>query len=270
VVTVVHSNKDNGSNPLLRVSGSIGITGAARSVLIAAADPEDEHRNILAVAGGNYSAPVPALAYRIVGADLGEDIVTNRVEWLGERPDVDINALLVERNPEEHSLVRDAMEYLEGLQLDVVARDLRIIKAGAESLDVSEKSLQRARRRLGIPSWMSEGFPAVPYWGPKDAPRVDNLNPVHPVHPGVTSGNGASAAQGGQLVGVVRPARDGAELGPVLAHADYVEAVIEELFGGRLGDFFSAYRQLFRSVPHGTADVPVENLDALIAARATP
>ena len=39
VVVVIHTNKGEGNDPLMRISGSIGFSGAARSVLLAADDP---------------------------------------------------------------------------------------------------------------------------------------------------------------------------------------------------------------------------------------
>ena len=59
--------------------GSVGFTAAARVVLLAAVDPEDDTRRVLARVKGNLSAPFASLGYQLVGAGS-----TVRVEWLGE------------------------------------------------------------------------------------------------------------------------------------------------------------------------------------------
>src|SRR5262249_7068955 len=48
--------------------GSVGFTAAARVVLLAAPDPDDETRRVLARVKGNLSAPFPSLGYQLVGA----------------------------------------------------------------------------------------------------------------------------------------------------------------------------------------------------------
>jgi hypothetical protein len=64
ILVVAHLNKGIGGNPLYRVGGSIGLTGAARSVMLFAKDPDDPEgergrRRILAQAGSNYGQQQP-------------------------------------------------------------------------------------------------------------------------------------------------------------------------------------------------------------------
>jgi AAA domain len=192
VVVVVHTNKDHGTNPLLRVSGSIGITGAARSILLAAEDPQDDSRNILAVAGSNYAVPVAPRAYRIVSREIAGGILTSAIEWLGDAPEVDVHALLAARDPEAQSQVAEAIEYLRSLNLDKHARLAdEIVMDADRGLGLSEKTLQRARRRLGLPYWR-DGFQGPFYWGKRPEPNpdtnldtnLDTTSPVQVVHVG--------------------------------------------------------------------------------------
>ena len=67
---MIHTNKGNGTEPLMRISGSIGFTGAARSVLLAADDPQDEGRHILAVVKSNLADMPAPLAFRLTGVVL--------------------------------------------------------------------------------------------------------------------------------------------------------------------------------------------------------
>jgi hypothetical protein len=91
LVVVIHTNKGRDNEPLMRISGSIGFTGAARTVLLAADDPKDEARRIFAVVKSNLAEFPPPLAYRVVGVQLDAGISTSRIEWLGKAPEIDVH-----------------------------------------------------------------------------------------------------------------------------------------------------------------------------------
>lgn len=82
VVVLRHLTKQGGSNPLYRGGGSIGIIGAARSGLLVAPDPADEHRRVLASTKSNLGPEPPALSYGIVSWPQDPDV--SCVKWLGE------------------------------------------------------------------------------------------------------------------------------------------------------------------------------------------
>ena len=70
VIVVMHLNKNSEADALSRLSGSIGFGGAARSVLLFAADPDDPegengNRRILAHVKCNVGPRQPSIAYRI-------------------------------------------------------------------------------------------------------------------------------------------------------------------------------------------------------------
>lgn len=88
-VLVLRHPRKGGGSALDAGGGSVGIVGAARSVLVAAVDPEDETeaRRVLAVAGGNLAAPVTALGFALA-TDEGSHVA--RISWTGathHRPD---------------------------------------------------------------------------------------------------------------------------------------------------------------------------------------
>ena len=82
VVVVIHTNKGRENEPLMRISGSIGFTGAARTVLLAR---RSEGRDPTHLRGGEVQPGrfPPALAYRVVGVQIEGGISTPRIEWLG-------------------------------------------------------------------------------------------------------------------------------------------------------------------------------------------
>jgi hypothetical protein len=177
VTLVIHTNKGSDSEPLMRISGSVGFTGAARSVLLAADDPNDEGRRILAVAKSNLAEFPPPLAYHLVGVELAHEIITSKVEWLGEAPEVDVRELLGRREPEERTQVDEAVDYLRQVGVLDAAQPAKDLEREAESIGIHEKALQRARRRLNVPVW-KDGFPGVWMWGPKWTPDLDTTTPV--------------------------------------------------------------------------------------------
>ena len=187
VVVVIHTNKGEGSEPLMRISGSIGFTGAARSVLLAAEDPNDDDRRILAVVKSNLARFPAPLAYRIVGVALDEEITTSKIEWLGEAPEVDVRALLGRQDPDERAAIDEATAFLVASGVQQQARPARDLEREAASLDIGEKTLQRARRRLKVPAWR-DGFQAPYMWGPKPGSNLDTQpgqpHPVQVVHVG--------------------------------------------------------------------------------------
>jgi hypothetical protein len=86
VVVVRHLNKMVGTSAMYRGGGSIGITGAARSVLLAGEDKKTGRR-VMAGVKNNLVPTPPALGYQIVSVkvqDAGQFIDAPRVQWSGE------------------------------------------------------------------------------------------------------------------------------------------------------------------------------------------
>ena len=152
VLVVVHTNKSVGADPLMRVSGSIGIVGAARCVLLAAQDPQDEGKHVLAVVKSNLAIMAEPLGYEIVGAVVGDDIPTSRISWLGE-VDVDVSALLASPNPEERGALPSARAFLSASGVAETAQLASTLYAEAKRQGFSERTLGRARKDMGIDSW---------------------------------------------------------------------------------------------------------------------
>jgi hypothetical protein len=89
ILLVHHMTKGESANALYRGSGSIGIAGAARSVLMAAGNPQRPEERIIARVKGNLAATPPALAYTIETEPNGN---APFVVWHGTR-DVTANDL---------------------------------------------------------------------------------------------------------------------------------------------------------------------------------
>jgi hypothetical protein len=154
IVALRHLNKTDGGNPLYRGGGSIAFTGAARSVLLAARDPDDETgaRHVLAATKSNLGKKPPALAYHIEEADNG----SSRIVWDGAAR-YTADELLASPDPEERGALADAIAFLRDLLTDGPCR-AGDVKQKARQAGIAERTLHRAKERLKI---RAERFGAV-------------------------------------------------------------------------------------------------------------
>ena len=147
VLIVRHINKSGGSNPLYRGGGSIGIVGAARSGLLAAPDPDDDGRRILAVTKSNLAAMPEALAYRLVEE---ERYGVARVVWDGATAHKAADLL---RTPaRDDGWEAPAREEGEAFLRELLANGpvpARQVKAEARQASIAERTLDRARQAIG-------------------------------------------------------------------------------------------------------------------------
>jgi RecA-family ATPase len=80
ILIIRHLKKSTSDNLLYRGAGSIGITAAARCVLIVAYDPVDEQKRVLATTKNNLSEKATNLSYKVVQNECGVPYI----QWLGE------------------------------------------------------------------------------------------------------------------------------------------------------------------------------------------
>jgi hypothetical protein len=176
VTAVAHLNKGAGGEPLYRVGGSIGFPAAARSVLLLARDPDDSEdgdRRVLAHIKCNLAPLAPSLAYEVETMRLPEDerIETARLKHTGESDYK--GSELLGRSTDKGDAVSDASEFL-ALQLVAGPRPAEEIKAAARDAGVSEKTLERAKKRIGVESdRVGFGPEGVWYWRPADIDGQD-------------------------------------------------------------------------------------------------
>ena len=142
VLVVRHLSKSGGANPLYRGGGSIAIIAAARSGLLLARDPDDEDLRVLATTKCNLAPPQPSLSLR-----LNPSGGVLKVDWLGisERSASDL--LVVDT--EVRSARDDATELLRS-ELKEGRRPVLELKAAARAAGVSWRTIQRAKKKLGV------------------------------------------------------------------------------------------------------------------------
>jgi hypothetical protein len=147
VVLVRHLNKSASGSALRRGSGSIGIAGLARSVLLAADDPEEDGVRVLAMTKTNIVAPPASQRYRLSGTGTA-----SRIEWLGESPLTadDLLASEARRDRRSDALLL-ASDFLEEA-LERGDHTWEELVAAAAKQGIAEISLRRARAQIGLES----------------------------------------------------------------------------------------------------------------------
>jgi hypothetical protein len=140
VLCVLHLNKGDARRALYRVGGSIGFVGVARSVLLAAADPEDGRRAI-APLKANLSAPARPIEYRIDGEGRW---------WWGEAAD-DLSAdYLLRAARRERAPSRSEAEEFLRTTLANGPQSTKAIETAAKTAGIRPSALARARKRWGV------------------------------------------------------------------------------------------------------------------------
>jgi len=141
VLAIMHLNKREAESALYRVGGSIAFVGLARSVLLAATDPENGRRAIAPLKCNLAAKPTP-IEYRI--DDEG------RFWWGSSAEDLSAERLLRSVRPQSYGGARnDAERFLRETLEDgpVLARDVELL---AEGKGIAPATLKRARRSVGV------------------------------------------------------------------------------------------------------------------------
>jgi hypothetical protein len=142
-------------------SGSTAFTAAARVVLLAGGDPEDDSQKILARVKGNLSAPFPALAYRLIA-----DGFTVKIEWLHETDHVAEQLLAQGADPEDRSALDEAKDAILDLLADgPIAAELAMREL--KKRGVSERTWRRAKALLRVRS-LKDSFSGNWSWFPPE------------------------------------------------------------------------------------------------------
>jgi hypothetical protein len=139
-----HLNKQGGSRALYRGLGSIAFVAACRFVMLVGRDPSTPGRCVLAQVRNSLAGPQPSLAYQLTAADGA----LPTVDWLGPSP-LTADELLTGAARRLHGRRAQAADFLEQF-LTVGPRPARDIWEAAQKAGLSARTLQRAKRGLGI------------------------------------------------------------------------------------------------------------------------
>jgi AAA domain len=148
VLIIRHFRKSRDGEAINWGGGSIGIAGAARSVLQVGQDPNHDDRCVLVHTASNFGAESASLAYRIVGMAT-KRIDTSKIEWQGEstvRPE-DLGS---SRGPGRPADLRNEVEDWLLAELESGPDMRRNIMDKAKAMDYAERTVLRAKTDLGV------------------------------------------------------------------------------------------------------------------------
>jgi hypothetical protein len=141
---VRHLSKSEGTSPIYRGGGSIGIIGAARMGALVAKDPKDEERRVLAPTKNNLAVHPKSLLYGLEEADNG----AVRVIWAGES-EYSASELLQTVRADRAYARRDAEDFLAALLSDGPVPKASV-EEEARAANISNGTLRRAKASLGV------------------------------------------------------------------------------------------------------------------------
>jgi len=146
VLIVRHFAKSNSHNPLYRGSGSVGLTGLARSVLQVGIDPNDAEKRVLVQAKSNLNELATSLSFEPVMK--GEGLVVN---WLGQSDCSARQLCEASNNNRNRSELEEACYVLYSILAEGPIPANEAKKLGGQA-GISSRTLRRAKESLGVAS----------------------------------------------------------------------------------------------------------------------
>ena len=148
IIALRHLNKDDKDKAIFRGLGSVDITAAARSAVMVGLHPEDDETRVFVHIKHNLSARGDSLLYTLEGATDSE---VPELIW-GGATDLTAEDLARKANkvgrPDEAS--QEAEIFLKRALAGGVARRIKDIVRDAEKRSISDRTLRKAARKMGI------------------------------------------------------------------------------------------------------------------------
>jgi AAA domain len=142
IVYVDHVSKRESGHVLYRSMGSVAFVAQARIARIFVEDRDCPGRTLMLHTKSNLHAPMPGLAFRIVGRESG-----HVVEWESEPVDVTADEALAERRGPSPDRLNEAKQFV----LDALADgpiESTALEAQASAAGISVPTLKRAKAAL--------------------------------------------------------------------------------------------------------------------------
>lgn len=166
ILAIHHPNKNRGGRGLTRLAGSLAFGAAPRAVYVCgtASDANDDDPMVLAAEKFNIGpTPVP-LAYRGRVIAVADDIETVTVEWDGPTDAVTAADLYDSPDPEERSATDEAVRALKKILRKGPVPVDEIQKETTKDLALGWRTVQRAKKKMGIVAKRKGGIGKDGYW----------------------------------------------------------------------------------------------------------
>jgi putative DNA primase/helicase len=152
VLMISHPQKAAATNVLNAVTGSAAFVHAPRMTFIVITDPENPDRTLFLAGKNNIGRKAEGMGYNTVSAFVGPDesILTSRVAWDNQPVRITANqALEAAAEKKKGTAGAEAEEFLR-TRLGGDGCSSKDIQDEAEALGISERTLYRARKKLGV------------------------------------------------------------------------------------------------------------------------
>jgi hypothetical protein len=165
ILGVMHFNKKaDVTNAMLRIADSLAYVAAARHVYVVVDDTEVEHRRLFVKAKNNLAPDKNALSYMTGVRYVGNDPQTNQeihapyIEWGSEHIEVTANEAMQAEGGGNHSKLDriEAETFLRERLASGPIKQQDIIEE-AEANNIAERTLRRAKKKLGVKSHKQKG-----------------------------------------------------------------------------------------------------------------
>jgi putative DNA primase/helicase len=150
VLAITHPPKNAPAKAINAFTGSLAFVATARLAFVAIEDPGAE-RNLLLPVKNNLGTLAPGLGYRLEQTIITNSIVAPRIAWDSAPVTTSANEALAASatGANNSSALADAKEFLaEELASGPVAQGE--LKRRAHDADISEVTLRRAKKALGV------------------------------------------------------------------------------------------------------------------------
>jgi putative DNA primase/helicase len=153
IVAVTHMRKNMGGDPMMQITGSMGLIAAARGGFVVAKDRDDPARRLMLPVKNNIGNDSTGYAFRVGSIALPNGISTSRVEWEQEYVTTTADEAMAPgpANEGPRSAVESAAEFLRALLGDGPVPSSRVYEE-ARQVGHADTTIKRAQQALGIKS----------------------------------------------------------------------------------------------------------------------
>jgi hypothetical protein len=167
-VGIIHNNKRGDADAIGKILGASSIVGVSRAVWGFARDKEKMGEYFMSLVKGNLARKRTGMKYQIIDATVvidGKNEILPRTDWLGESEESADEVLQKNRDADgSGNKDKKKIEVAKALvmaQLETGPKLLRDVYRIGEEQGISDKTIQRANRELGI---FVRKQPSGPWW----------------------------------------------------------------------------------------------------------
>lgn len=167
-VGIIHNNKRGDADAIGKILGASSVVGVSRAVWGFARDREKKGEYFMSLVKGNLARKRTGMKYQIIDATVvidGKNEILPRTDWLGESEESADEVLQKNRDADgSGNKDKKKIEVAKALvmaQLETGPKLLRDVYRIGEEQGISDKTIQRANRDLGI---FVRKQPGGPWW----------------------------------------------------------------------------------------------------------